>query len=125
MDQDGDEVSMDYEENILMFEWFYIIPYSVCNPGKTRTCPGADNELNPDVEYLDRFRTYNFVNAEGSSVGTNYAMCDIYCSFDHEQRNASGYVYDVTTDIPDNFSNFSTPINELLFFFVRNNAGLV
>ena len=126
MEQDGDEISNKYKENILMFEWFYIIPSSICNPNNRRVCPGSDTENNKNIIYKPRFETYksyiiNEQPQQRTGLGENYAMCDIYCSFNNIQRKGSKYIYDVITDLYVNKTKIISGILEphLMYYFVN------
>ena len=125
MEQDDDKISENYKQNVLLFEWFYVIPSSICNPDyKNRTCPGSNNAKNEDIVYLPRFSTYIFSEQElqdRTRLGDNYAMCDIYCSFDYNERENSGYIYDVTTDLNVNGSKILDGIKQpdLMYYFVN------
>ena len=106
---------------ILIFEGFYVIPSSICNPDNIRVCPGSDTANDTNVTYKCRFETYILLEPqERTGLGVNYAMCDIYCSFNHIQRIGSKYIYNVITDL---YVNETAVIGgklepHLMFYFV-------
>eukprot|EP01084_Bolivina_argentea_P284858 488311_1 len=78
-----------YAENILQFNWQYPIPKSECIPDAPRggsvssICPGRSETSNP--------QHVTFIG--------DHSMCDIYCQMPTFQLDASGYVYDLETDL--------------------------
>ena len=71
MESDDDSISDTYEENVLLFEWFYVIPYSICNPGMLRTCNGSDSVTDGvNASYLPTFETY-VETSELTGLGSN------------------------------------------------------
>eukprot|EP01084_Bolivina_argentea_P089318 161175_1 len=112
-----------YDETVLMFNWFYAIPASVCN-NNTRggignsMCNGTGSKQTGSERFL-------LFEASPGIPNANYAMCDIYCSLPTQQLATSEYVYDVETDIA-NSSSFYLPDGrnpvikpKLLLFFTN------
>ena len=85
-------------------------------------CPTSDAINNTDAKCLPRFKTYTLrESAEKTGLGVNFALCDIYCSFNHIQRTGSEYIHDVITDLYVNETLAISGILEphLMYYFVN------